>query len=358
MAAKCSEKTQSSFYSAPQPYSSKIDWHKVFSSVILINPSEIEVDEHISLFNSHHTKEPKIHEVAVKNLRENSFDFTDPFPRVESHGHYLFGEFATPTSLIDGKDLFITTHLIVSFTRGLLIFRTPNGSPIEKESNSFNEFYDRLLSTKTSGGRFIIDLITFIVCDYENKISEVHEAIDSGLLSLTKSFEELGRKVTKIDVSSFYHLATLFNIDVVGCQSSINGSLMILGEISNDEVDLRITDERGSNELFTRDLEIEVSDLQIRVRHLQSLRQNLQLTLDMTFKKFEKIEELRQTQASHNMTAVASMMLLPSFLVGFFGQNFKLSDRLNFHSGWFISISLIVLVSIGQFIFFRRKNWL
>lgn len=330
----------------------------MFESVVLINPSQIEVDENIAFFNSEHTPSLKVHQVAVNNLRENSFDFTDPFPRVESHGHYLFGEFATPTSLVDGEDLFITTHFIVSFTRGLLIFRTPNGAPIKELSNSFSEFYDRLATAKISGGRFLIDLINFIVCDYETKIMEVHAKIDSGLLSLTKSFEDLGRKVTRIDFTSFYNSATLFNIDVVGCQSSINGSLQILGEISNDLIDLRASSESDNKELFTRDLEIEVSDLQIRLRHLQSLRHNLQSTLDMTFKKFEKIEELRQTQASHNMTAVASIMLLPSFLVGFFGQNFHISERLNLQWGWFMSISLIALVSIGQFIFFRRKNWL
>ena len=330
----------------------------MFASVVLINPSQSEIDRQIAIFNSEHAPSLKIHEVAVNNLRENSFDFTDPFPRVESHGHYLFGEFATPTSLVDGEDLFITTHFIVSFTTGLLIFRTPNGESIKNLSNSFNDFYDRLETAKISGGRFIIDLITFIVCDYESKIMEVHAAIDSGLLSLTKSFEKLGRKVTKIDFTNFYNAATLFNIDVVGCQSSINGSLQILGDISNDLIDLRASEGSDNSDLFTRDLEIEVSDLQIRLRHLQSLRYNLQSTLDMTFKKFEKIEELRQTQASHNMTAVASIMLLPSFLVGFFGQNFQISERLNLQWGWFMSISLIALVSIGQFIFFRRKNWL
>ena len=154
----------------------------MFTSVVLINPSQSEIDENIVFFNSEHPPSSKIHEVAVNNLRENSFDFTDPFPRVESHGHYLFGEFATPTSLVDGEDLFITTHFIVSFTRGLLIFRTPNGAPIKNLSNSFNDFYDRLVTAKISGGRFVIDLITFIVCDYENKIMEVHAAIDSGLL--------------------------------------------------------------------------------------------------------------------------------------------------------------------------------
>ncbi len=331
---------------------------KMFVSAVLVNPSLSEIQKQISLFNDQHPHDLGIHSVAENNLLENSFDFTDPFPRVESHGHYLFGEFATPTSLIDGQDIYITSHFIVSFTRGVLIFRTPDGTPIKELSQSYGEFHDRLVDAQSSGGRFLIDLITFVVTDYEKKMDEVHEAIDLDLHSLTKSFTELGRNVTKIDVTSFYNKATLFNIDVVGCQSSINGSLQILGEISNDQIDLKVSNEQDKAELFTRDLEIEVSDLEIRLRHLQSLRFALQSTLDMTFKKFEKIEELRQTRASHNMTAVTSIMLLPSFLVGFFGQNFRVADGLNFQWGWFVSVGLIIFVSVGQFIYFRRKNWL
>ena len=148
------------------------------------------------------------------------------------------------------------------------------------------------------------------------------------------------------------------SIDVVGCQSSIDGRLQVLSDIADDKIDLRSESVSTPTEMFTRDLEIEVSDLQIRVRHLQSLRNNLQSSLNMAFKKFEKIEDLRQTRASHNMTAIASIMLLPSFLVGFFGQNFRVSDELNLQWGWVLSVGLIITVSIGQIVFFRRKNWL
>ena len=329
-----------------------------FSHVALINPSHRVIQDEIEKFNNCHPKNLNVHRVAERNLLQNSFDFTDPFPRIESHGHYLFGEFATPTSLTDGQDLFITSHFIASFTNGLAIFRTPNTQPIDAISQCFAEHFHKLCLPSISGGRFIIDLISFIVDDYEKKISEVHVNIDKILLSITDSFTTLGKQVIEIDFTRFYNSASLLNIDIVGCQSSIEGSLQVLRDISDDEIDLKSESGAVPSEMFTRDLEIEVSDLQIRVRHLQSLRSNLQSSLNITFKKFEKIEELRQTRASHNMTAIASIMLLPSFLVGFFGQNFRVSDGLNLQWGWALSVSLIITVSIGQIVFFRKKNWL
>lgn len=324
----------------------------------MINPSQSKVQEEIDKFTSSHDSNFALHDVAKRNLLENSFDFTDPFPRVESHGRYLFGEFATPTSLVDGKDLFLTAHFVVSFDYGLVIFRSPDEGFIEKDSRLTQNVDVKLAKSSESGGRFILDLIEFIVLDYEEKIAEVHERIDDDLLTITNQFANHRKNVTKIDISKYYNSASLFNIDILGCESSIEGMLQVLGEIASDKIDLKITKETGVLEMFTQDLEIEMSDLHIRMRHLKLLRNNLQETLKITFKKFEKIEELRQTRASHNMTAIASIMLLPSFLVGFFGQNFKVSDELNFHSGWLVSLGLIITVSIAQIIFFRRKNWL
>lgn len=329
-----------------------------FTSVVLINPDQSKIQTEIDIFKNSHAHSFAFHDVAYRNLLENSFDFTDPFPRVETHGAYLFGEFATPTSLIDGKDLFVTAHFVVSFSRGLVIFRSPNDNLIEKDNKLLSEFTNSSKYSTDSGGRFILDLIKFVVLDYEEKIAEVHKRIDADLLAITGKFTDLGRNVSKLDISGFYNAASLFNIDVLGCQSSIEGTLQVLTDIALDKIDLKIDDSTNAFELFTRDLEIEMSDLQVRVRHLKSLRNNLQETLRITFKKFEKIEELRQTRASHNMTAIASIMLLPSFLVGFFGQNFKVHESLNLHWGWLLSLALIVVISIAQITYFRHKNWL
>ncbi len=329
-----------------------------FSGLALLNPTEEEVNQELKKFSLSHEPNILLHDVALRNLLESTFDFADPFPRIESHGQYLFGEFATPTSLIDGKDLFITAHFVTSFTNGLVIFRTPSNDLVRKESQSFESLRSKFSGRLDSGGRFLLSLIEYIVLDFEQKIDEVHDCIDNDLSIITNQIEILGRDIADIDLNSFYNSATLFNIDILGCRTSIEEMLQVLGDLAGDNIDLKIVESDGVKEMFTRELEIEVGDLQVRLKHLKSLRNNLQETLKITFKKFEKIEELRQTKATHNMTAIASIMLLPSFLVGFFGQNFAVHDQLNFHWGWLVSVLSIVVISAAQIIFFRRKNWL
>lgn len=104
--------------------------------MVLLDPPQSKVQEEIDKFQSAHESSFALHDVAKRNLLESSFDFTDPFPRVESHGKYLFGEFATPTSLVDGRDLFLTVHFVVSFNHGLAIFRSPDEGSTEKEVHS------------------------------------------------------------------------------------------------------------------------------------------------------------------------------------------------------------------------------
>lgn len=126
--------------------------------------------------------------------------------------------------------------------------------------------------------------------DYEEKIAKVHDRIDDDLLTITNQFVNHRKNVTKIDINRYYNSASLFNIDILGCKSSIEGMLQVLSEIASDKIDLKISNETGVLEMFTQDLEIEMSDLHIRMRHLKSLRNNLEETLKITFKKLKKLK--------------------------------------------------------------------
>ena len=141
-------------------------------------------------------------------------------------------------------------------------------------------------------------------------------------------------------------------------QTSFDETHRVLNEIATDHIDLKVEDDSGSVQFFPQSLEIDVSDLVIRMRHLRSLRNNLESTLNITFKKFEKIEHAKQTKASHTMTAIASIMLLPTFIVGLFGQNFHFTKAIEYNWGWPISVLVITVVTYGQVVYFKRKNWL
>ena len=65
-----------------------------------------------------------------------------------------------------------------------------------------------------------------------------------------------------------------------------------------------------------------------------------------------------QNETIRRLTVVASLVLLPTFIVGVYGQNFDHMPELHWRLGYAFSWGVIMLVTIAQLIFFRRKRWI
>lgn len=328
-------------------------------STVLVNPTNEQIAEHVKIFEESSRSNLDVHRVARTNLLQCIRNFTDPFPRMESHGHYLFGEFAVPTSLVDGIDLFVTVQLIADFKQVFLILRTPPDIELTAESKDFISGLMKIDSGFSTSGEYIVEVISQVVLELERNIEQVHKAVDDDLRAVNSTYFDLKTELlNSLDTKDLYSAASRYRIDILGVKTSIDETHRVLNEIATDKIDLKMEDDNRSLQFFPQALEIDVSDLVIRIRHLRSLRDNLETTLTITFKKFEKIENAKQTKASHTMTAIASIMLLPTFIVGLFGQNFHFSKEIEYHWGWPISVAVIVIITFGQIFYFKRKNWL
>ena len=311
-------------------------------STVLLNPTSEQIAEHVKIFEESSRSNLDVHRVARTNLLQCIRNFTDPFPRMESHGHYLFGEFAVP----DFKQVF-------------LILRTPPDVELTAESKDFISGLMKIDSGFSTSGEYIVEVISQVVLELERNIEEVHKAVDDDLRAVNSTYFDLKTELlNSLDTKDLYSAASRYRIDILGVKTSIDETHRVLNEIATDIIDLKMEDDNRSLQFFPQALEIDVSDLVIRIRHLRSLRDNLETTLTITFKKFEKIENAKQTKASHTMTAIASIMLLPTFIVGLFGQNFHFSKEIEYHWGWPISVAVIVIITFGQIFYFKRKNWL
>jgi len=57
------------------------------------------------------------------------------------------------------------------------------------------------------------------------------------------------------------------------------------------------------------------------------------------------------------LTVIASIVLLPTFIVGVYGQNFDHMPELHWRFGYAYSWGLIAVLTLVQLWFFRRKRW-
>jgi magnesium transporter len=65
-----------------------------------------------------------------------------------------------------------------------------------------------------------------------------------------------------------------------------------------------------------------------------------------------------QNEVVKRLTVIASLLLVPTFIVGVYGQNFHHIPELAWGYGYAWSWFLIVVTTIGQLVFFRWKRWI
>jgi magnesium transporter len=58
------------------------------------------------------------------------------------------------------------------------------------------------------------------------------------------------------------------------------------------------------------------------------------------------------------LAVVASLLLLPTFIVGVYGQNFERFPELQWRLGYLFSWGLIILSTIAQLAFFKWRKWI
>ena len=65
-----------------------------------------------------------------------------------------------------------------------------------------------------------------------------------------------------------------------------------------------------------------------------------------------------QNRITQRLGVIASLLLVPTFIVGVYGQNFKNLPETSWHFGYGFSWALIIFVTLAQLAFFRWKKWI
>ena len=123
----------------------------------------------------------------------------------------------------------------------------------------------------------------------------------------------------------------------------------------------RVVDDRveiDSGDLFPHDVELRFGDTYDKLLRasdgLESARDLIAGVRDYHQSKISN----DQNEVMKRLTAIASILLLPTFIVGLYGQNFHHIPELAWVQGYGFSWALIVLTTIAQVWYFRRKRWI
>jgi magnesium transporter len=294
----------------------------------LIDPTEDELREKLP---------PGIRPTALGALLAPHVHDDEPRPRIESHGDYVLGVLLIPVEVPGEDRLYYQEVDFIATAAGLVsVSKTPPGEePFDPEpAKDACRVHDDV-------GMFVYHLVDEIAERYLDLIDALDDEIDElEDLVAVKPAPEVGRRLREL------------REDVRGIRRTLAPTRDAVHKIVDDRIEL------DEGELFPRDVEIAFGDAYDKFMRaseaLESSRDALASVRDYLQGKIS----VDQNEVMKRLTMIASLLLVPTFIVGLYGQNFVHMPELKWHYGYAYSWGLIVVTTIVQLVWFRRKNWL
>ena len=277
-----------------------------------------------------------VHSTALAELLKPHEHNDEPRPHIVSHGTYVLGVLLLPVEVPAEDRLYYQEIDFVATTDVLLtVSKTPPGekpfdpAPAKEACRAHEDV-----------GMYVYHLIDEVAEAFLNAIDGIDDEIDE--------LEDMVATSTATDVAR--HVRGLRH-GILGIRRTLSPTRDAVRKVVDDRVEL----EQG--ELFPHEVEIafyNAFDKLLRASEgLDAARDSLAGIRDYLQGKIAN----DQNEVMKRLTVIASLLLLPTFIVGLYGQNFHHIPELGWSFGYWGSWALIVGTTIGQLVFFRWKKW-
>ena len=308
------------------------------------------------------------HDVVKKHLRQRRADTAHVFPRFEIHfNRYLFGNLHLPTAIDDGVTEFAELTIIATSTACWTVLRVPPESDPKslQEKPVVNDFRVRIahLQDRIDRDRGVGDLIGRLFTVVVNELEKVMEQTGAAVQKCAEELDSIDdrhlSRAMKEQAPKIRARATDVRMEVASLGIVVDEISIILDDIVNDRLDLVSQAEDGpKQELFDQHTEIHLRDTYYRSRRLRVVHDEQLEKLGFVFETIGHLNDADDVTSGRFMGAIASIMLLPTFIVGLYGMNFDSMPELHWPIGYGFAAILIVVITVFQIWYFRRKRWL
>jgi magnesium transporter len=296
----------------------------------LIDPSEEELRE----------KLPRtLQESALQLLIAPAAHADEPRPTMQAHGDYIFGVFLVAVAVPEEDRVFyqeidcVVTHDVL-----LTVSKTPPGE---------HPFDPRPAQEKCrpddNAGMMLYRLVDDIAERYLDLVDTLDEEIDE----LEDTVETAPPAQTRDRLSELRH-------DLLHIRRTLSPTRDAVRRVVDNVVEV----ETGQ-EVFPHEVEVAFNSAYDKLmRSFDGLELSRDLIASVRDYLQTKIAN-DQNEVMKKLTVIASVLLLPTFIVGNYGQNFKHHfPELQWQWGYAFAWGLIIVTTAIQLVFFRRKKWI
>jgi magnesium transporter len=280
---------------------------------------------------------PGMHAGALALLSAPLVPGDEPRPRLESHGSYLFGILLVSVAVPEDDTVYyLEIDVVATKERLVTVTKTPPGE------RSFDATIGKgACSDDDPVGMCLFRLLDEIAERYLDLIDALNDEIDE----LEENVETWRGEQIRRRVSSLRH-------DFL----RVRRHLSPLRDAVHKIVDGRV--ELDDDALFPREVELHVADVYDKLlRATEGLETSRELLAGVR-EYFQAKIAIDQNEVTKKLAVTASLLLVPTFIVGVYGQNFRHIPELLWGFGYWWSWGLIVATTIAQLVFFRRKGWI
>jgi len=262
----------------------------------------------------------------------------EPRPTLEVHTGYVFGVFLVAVAVPD-EDLVYYQEVDVVITPDhlLTVRKTPPGRP------PFDpEGVREALTDDHSSGMVAYQLVDDVAESYLDLVDDLNNEIDE----LEDAIETWPGPQIRARLSALRH-------DMLRIRRTLAPTRDAVRRVVDNRVDLE-----GGVEVFSQDVELHFADAYDK---LLRASEGLELCRDLVAGArdyYQSMVAQDQNEVVKRLTAVASILLLPTFIVGLYGQNFRDIPEFRWGWGYWWSWGLIIATTAAQIVYFRRKRWL
>jgi magnesium transporter len=297
--------------------------------VDLLDPTADEIGKHLP---------ESIHVPALDQLLAPARHGDEPRPKLESHGHYIFGVLLVAVA-VPHEDLVYYQELDLVLTESTLVTvrKTPAGG---REPYDARGVRDAASADKKPGM-----VVYHLIDDVAERYLDLVDALNDEIEELEDHVDSLGPDAVHRRISDLRH-------DMLHIRRTLAPTRDAVRQVLDDRVELT------EGEVFTHAVELGFGSVYDKL--LRST-EGLELARDLVSgvrDYYQAKVAINQNEVMKRLTVIASVLLVPTFIVGLYGQNFKDVPELRWGWGYGWSWGLIIATTVIQLAFYRWKRWI
>jgi magnesium transporter len=279
----------------------------------------------------------QVHPQAIETLLQPHTHADEPRPKIESHGDYAFAVLLVPVVVAaEDRVFYREVDLLITDEHVLTVRKTPpDGSPLDLTE------VKAVCGAGVPAGMVAYHIVDEVAEGYLDMVDDVHDEIDE----LEDHVDDWDNNTIRRRLSDLRH-------DLLHIRRTLAPTRDAIRRVIDNRVEL------DDEELFPHDVELHFGDA---FDKLMRASEGLETARDLIggVRDYHQSKVANdQNEVMKRLTLVASIFLPPTFIVGLYGMNFGHIPELGWSQGYGFVWALIIVTTVAQVAYFRKRGWL